>query len=149
VASAQTAICLAQVNPTELLLLGRAEAKASSVIEQIKSISPETSVRKTCHRGIVGSSAIYGAPLVIATVGAAATAAKVVKELEDSASNIQVVDEVVQNLWDEFESPQSVLELMNDSFSRIEPIVDEKAPLRRVWAAWSEEGMIAFELLKA
>lgn len=42
---AQTAICLAQANPAELFLLGRTESKASSVIEQIKTISPETSVQ--------------------------------------------------------------------------------------------------------
>jgi len=42
---AQTAIFLAQGKPAELLLLGRSESKATSVIEKIRSISPTTSVK--------------------------------------------------------------------------------------------------------
>lgn len=42
---AQTAIFLAKGKPAEILLLGRTGAKSTSVIEEIKSISPSTSVK--------------------------------------------------------------------------------------------------------
>jgi NAD(P)-dependent dehydrogenase (short-subunit alcohol dehydrogenase family) len=42
---AQTAIFIAQGKPAELLLLGRSEPKAAPVIEEIKTISPSTTVK--------------------------------------------------------------------------------------------------------
>ena len=42
---AQTAVCLAQGKPAELLLPGRTESKTASTIEEIKTISPRTSVQ--------------------------------------------------------------------------------------------------------
>lgn len=42
---AATAIALASGHPADILLLGRTESKSASVIEKIKSISPETSVK--------------------------------------------------------------------------------------------------------
>jgi NAD(P)-dependent dehydrogenase (short-subunit alcohol dehydrogenase family) len=42
---AQTAIFLAQAQPAEIILLGRTESKVTSVIDEIKSTSPETSVK--------------------------------------------------------------------------------------------------------
>lgn len=81
-----------------------------------------------------------GAASVIAIVGAGSTAVKVIKQLKDFISNVQVVDEVVQGLCSEVESLQSVLELISNSFVRIEPIVDENAPLRRVWGCMERTG---------
>jgi NAD(P)-dependent dehydrogenase (short-subunit alcohol dehydrogenase family) len=42
---AQTAVSLAQAQPEEIILLGRAESKAKSVIDEIKSVSPALSVK--------------------------------------------------------------------------------------------------------
>jgi len=42
---AQTAVFLAKGNPKEIFLLGRTESKVVSVIDEIKSISPETFVK--------------------------------------------------------------------------------------------------------
>lgn len=81
-----------------------------------------------------------GAASALAIVGAAATAVKVIKQLKDFASNVQVVDETVQSLRSEVESLQTVLELISNSFAKIEPIVEENEPIRRVWECVERTG---------
>ncbi|KAG0645867.1 Translocon at the inner envelope membrane of chloroplasts 32 [Hyphodiscus hymeniophilus] len=61
---AQTALCLSQAKPAEILLLGRDESKTSSVTEEIKSISPQTLV-KFVHIDLASYSSIRAAVATI------------------------------------------------------------------------------------
>lgn len=81
-----------------------------------------------------------GAASVVAIVGAAATAVKVIKQLKEFVSDVQAVDQTVQGLCNEVESLQTVLELIRNSFPRIEPVVEEEGPIRRVWECVERTG---------
>ena len=81
-----------------------------------------------------------GAASVLAIVGAAASAVKVIKQLKDFAPDVQVVDETVQRLCSEVESLQTVLELISNSFTKIEPILEQNGPIRRVWECVEQTG---------
>jgi uncharacterized protein YoxC len=70
----------------------------------------------------------------------AASAVKVIKQLKDFASDVQVVDKTVQGLRSEVESLQTVLELVSNSFTKVEPILEQNGPIRRVWECVEETG---------